>query len=159
MPQLNQLTDVQLINTTHYINLYRTRYQAKTITYNKHIAAFSQSYAATLIQTKGFKHSGNPLYGENLGFLKGYQNHSCEIIRKTIDAWYSEARKYEFGSENAIPGTDHFTQLCWRNSTQYGIGYAYDPESSIAVVVMNFNPPGNVADTYNANVLPPRFMP
>lgn len=111
------------------------------------------------MRTKEFKHSGNPLYGENLGFSKGYQNNSCDIITKTIDAWYAEARKYDFASEEPTQGTNHFTQLCWRDSTQFGIGYAYDPETTIAVVVMNFNPAGNIAGGFKTNILPPRFTP
>ncbi|EGZ15060.1 hypothetical protein PHYSODRAFT_390109, partial [Phytophthora sojae] len=73
-----------------------------------------------------------------------------------IDAWYSEVYKYDFSSDGPSPNTKHFTQLCWRDTTQYGIGYAYDPDPRIAVVVMNFNPPGNIVGGYKANVLPPR---
>ncbi len=110
-----------------------------------------------MIRTKEFVHSGNPLYGENLGFVKGYPNNPCDIVKRVIDAWYSEALKYDFGNNEPTSGTNHFTQLCWRNSTQFGIGYAYDPETTIAVVVMNFNPPGNIAGSYADNVLPPQF--
>ncbi|EGZ15069.1 hypothetical protein PHYSODRAFT_508929, partial [Phytophthora sojae] len=70
--------------------------------------------------------------GENLGFLKGYQNDPCKIIKKTIDAWYSEGYEYDFSSDGPSPNTKHFTQLCWRDTTQYGIGYAYDPDPRIA---------------------------
>jgi len=146
------LTQDQINNITDHINTYRLKHHSKLITYDKTITNFSQLYAEKLVTTGQFKHSGNKLYGENLSYYGGHKNNMVELIKKSIDSWYSEINLYDFNNLGFSQGTGHATQLLWNSSINFGVGYAYNKTNRTAIICMNFSPPGNVYNLYQQNV-------
>ena len=119
-----------------YINVYRLRHHAKLITYDENITNFSQLYAERLVSSNQFRHSGNKLYGENLAWFGGYKNNMIELIKKSIDSWYSEVKQYNFNNPGFSSITGHFSQLCWDSSINFGFGYAYNTTNRTAIITM-----------------------
>ncbi|GBO14009.1 hypothetical protein AVEN_150418-1 [Araneus ventricosus] len=48
----------------------------------------------------------------------------------------------------------HFTQMVWRNSTEFGVGKARSRCGKV-IVVANYKPGGNVIGEFQDNVFPP----
>ena len=148
------LTQEQINIITDYINGYRLKHHAKPIAHDTTITTFSQSYSDQLISTNKFEHSKNKLYGENLAYFGGLKNDTVALIKKAIDAWYSEVKDYDYAKATFASGTGHFTQLCWNSSTKFGVGCSYNATTRTAIITMNFNPPGNMMGRFKENVSP-----
>ena len=148
------LTTEQQTDITAYINEYRSRHGAKPLKWNNTVARFSQDYSYYLVSNNLFQHSGNVLYGENLAYFQGQGNDVMKLIKKSIDLWYDEIRLYNFNSPIFSPATGHFTCLVWNSSELLGIGYSYNPVTSIVDVTMHTSPPGNVSGKFPENVFP-----
>lgn len=146
------LTKDQILDITKAINTYRAKHHAKPILHEESISVFSQSYADKLISTNKFEHSNNKSYGENLAFFGGLKNDQLTLIKKAIDNWYSEVKLYDFEKATFKSGTGHFTQLCWNNSTKFGVGCSYNTKTKTAIITMNFDPPGNIMGRFKDNV-------
>lgn len=146
------LTKDQINVITDYINVLRLKHHSKIITYSEDISMFSQLYAEKLITTNKFRHSGNKLYGENLAYFGGYKNDMIMLIKKAIDNWYSEIEFYDFRNPSFSSATGHATALLWDSSINFGVGYAYNTTKRIAIITMNFSPPGNVIGLFRENV-------
>ena len=147
-----KLTDQEVVAITAHINGYRAKHHAKAIAHSDVITSFSQSYAEKLSATNTFEHSRNRQYGENLASFGGYKNDMAALIKQSIDLWYSEVKLYDYEKATFVSGTGHFTQLCWNNSTKFGVGYAFDATTRRSVVCMNFDPPGNMMGRFKDNV-------
>ena len=147
-----KLTKDQISSITDHINSYRLKHHAKPIAHDEVITSFSQSYADQLLLSNKFEHSKNRLYGENLAYFGGHKNDTLALIKKSIDNWYSEVKDYDFTKATFTSGTGHFTQLCWNASTKFGVGCAYSATTKTAIVVMNFNPAGNMMGRFKENV-------
>ena len=101
------------------------------------------------------KHSGNPLYGENLAFFQGFGTSELQLLQEAVRLWYEEIKDYNFNQPGFSEETGHFTALVWKSSTRFGIGIAIDPKTTRTFIVMNLSPPGNVIGQFKENVLPP----
>jgi hypothetical protein len=101
------------------------------------------------------RHSGNNSYGENIAFFQGYGSDPVDLIKKAIDAWYSEFALYDFSKPGFSDSTGHFTCLVWVASTKFAISVSIDIPSTEAYIVMNTSPPGNYIGEFDKNVLPP----
>ena len=77
------------------INHYRSMHSVGNLVEDKSISKDSQDWANYLMNTSSFKHSGNPAYGENLAYFKGYKLDSIDLIQKSIELWYKEIEKYD----------------------------------------------------------------
>ena len=152
------LTQSQINDITAYINTYRTKNHANALTYDSTISNTSQNWASYLSVRNLFEHSNNNQYGENLAWFGGYKNDIVNLIKKSVDAWYNEIQYYNFNKPedniNTTPECLHFSQLVWISTTSFGVGYSYNTSNRSAVIVMNFNPPGNVVGLFAQNVLP-----
>merc|ERR1712217_720289 len=58
---------------------------------------------------------------------------------------------HNFGVNASQPGTGHFTQLVWKDTTTVGMAKSSDGK----FVVANYLPPGNFKGEYLDNVKPP----
>ena len=79
-----------------------------------------------------------------------------KIGREPTDLWYREVSQYNYNAGSFSRATGHFTQLVWKSSQRLGVGIAYNSAGTRVVVVARYSPPGNYANQYRANVLPPR---
>jgi hypothetical protein len=133
-------------------NLYRAKHCAPALTWDDEVAKSAQAWADGCV----FEHAQGTGLGENL---------SAGTNRTPIDAvdgWYREVKDYDFAAPGSVPGTGHFSQVVWRNTTKVGCGMAQCPGSSFGwndfatalFYVCRYAPPGNLAGEYDANVLP-----
>jgi hypothetical protein len=71
-----------------------------------------------------------------------------------VQAWYDEVANpgYDFAAGDYAPGTGHFTQVVWYNTTH--VGMAFSPDGRF--IVANYGPPGNylMPGQFTDNVLP-----
>jgi len=148
------ITQDEINEITGYINNYRQINQAPPITWDTTIAQYSQSWANYLLKNNLFQHSGTPLYGENLAYFKGYGTDLMTLLKLAIDMWYNESKLYDFNNPVFSEATGHFTALVWKSTTNFGIGFAINPDTTAVDICMNLSPPGNVEGEYTLNVLP-----
>lgn len=148
------LTAEQITEITNYINTYRAKNLAPPMTWDSTIASFSQNWANYLLTNNVFKHSGTPLYGENLAWFQGYGTDTMTLLKKSIDNWYNEISLYDFNNAGFSEATGHFTCLVWVSSTKFAMGISIDTTTSTVDVTMNTSPPGNIIGQFAENVLP-----
>ena len=78
-------------------------------------------------------------------------------VEKLMDKWYNENKNYNFIEPIELK-SNNFTQMIWKNSTKFGIGY-YCPQENIEEInkkyyyVALFYPAGNIPGEYKINVL------
>lgn len=149
---MNKLSQDQLNEITEYINIYRRKHHSNDLTYNNDISSFSQLWSDYLIKNNQFKHSYNKQYGENLSMFRGYRNDIINLIKKSIDLWYEEVKYYNFENSEYNTKSGHFTALVWNSTNEFGIGYTYNKFNRTAIIVMNFNPMGNIIGLFRENV-------
>jgi hypothetical protein len=148
------LTSAQITEITAYINYYRGLHQAKPLVWDTTIQEASDQWSNYLLENKLFQHSGNPLYGENLAYFRGYGTDVMILLKKSVDSWYNEISSYDFMKPGFSAATGHFTCLVWGSSTNYAISISINTATTAADIVFNTSPPGNVQGQYQINVLP-----
>jgi len=84
------LTDAQKTDVTNYVNAYRAKNQAPPLSWDDGIFTVSQAWANYLLELHVIQHSGTSAYGENLAFFQGYGSDPVALIKKAVDAWYSD---------------------------------------------------------------------
>lgn len=94
------------------------------------------------------QHNPDRRYGENIFSCKGYE----PTGQQAVTNWYLERDDYSYHKAQFQPKTGHFTALVWCKSERVGIGRAHS-RSGTVFVVANYDPPGNVAGEFGANVL------
>lgn len=68
---------------------------------------------------------------------------------------FDEVCHYSFGKDGPQPGTNHFTQLVWKGSTELGIGKASNKQSSgdiCTFIVARYKPQGNIDNDDHAYI-------
>jgi len=106
-----------------------------------------------------FKHSGTPLYGENISFFEGYGTDPMTLLKLAIDGWYNEVSLYNFDNPGYSSATGHFTCLVWLTSTRFGMGISINQSTGQAYISFNTFPPGNIIGQFQQNVLPATSLP
>ena len=99
-------------------------------------------------------HSGNPLYGENLAYFRGYGIDIMTLLKLSIDMWYKEHTLYDYTNPTFSTATGHFTCLVWKNSVKFGMGISISDPGKV-IISMNTSPAGNVLGEFKTNVFPP----
>lgn len=66
---------------------------------------------------------------------------------------YAEEVQHHYGKEPTTLKTGHFTQIVWRDSTEFGVGMSRNRNGEV-YVVCNYNPAGNFLGSFMENVLP-----
>merc|ERR1719228_412634 len=101
----------------------------------------------------GMIHPGGARMGQNLAMLGGTPFRDLPGDRATF-MWYNECVDpgYKYGRREN-PGTGHFTQVIWRDSTH--VGAARIKAGDRSYVVANYLPAGNFKGKYKANLPQP----
>jgi hypothetical protein len=129
-------------------NAARAAVGVPPLVWSDELAADAARYAATLAETREFKHStgvrGRMPEGENLFMGSRGAYRYDEMVR----LWVDEGRVYRAGAVPDISTTGrwqdvgHYTQIIWRRTTQ--VGCALVSNRSNDYLVCRYAPPGNV---------------
>lgn len=123
------------------INSLRVLHQVGPVQYSEAVNKSAQDWANKNI----FGHSVTR-YGENIALAPNFI--------KAVDMWYDENKQYNYTRANYSPETGHFTQLVWKNTKYIGLGYINSKFNNM-LIVMQFDPPGNMLEEFGSNVFPP----
>lgn len=148
------LTIDQINQITNHINKYRRKHYSNDISYDSKISYLSQLHSDRIALLDQFKRSKNIKYGENLFYFSGYKDKILKLIFRAIDFWYFEIHRFNYEKMTSLHNSSHATQLLWNSSTKFGIGYTYNRRLGIIIVVMNFDPPGNIRNEFKKNIFP-----
>lgn len=142
-----------IIDITNYINAYRAKNQAPSMSWDNTISSFAQNWSYYMTTNNLFKHSGTYTYGENISFFQGYDTDMMKLIFLAIDGWYNEISLYDFSNPRFSDATGHFTCLVWASSTKFGIGISVNQTTGQAYICFNSYLPGNIVGEFEKNVL------
>ncbi|CAG7834725.1 unnamed protein product [Allacma fusca] len=129
-------------------NVYRTAHGVPLLKLDPQLNTHAQEWAEKLEAWGKLEASANVI-GENC-FLSSTHH---LIAAHAVNAWYSE--KFEFdweGDYENQKGTEHFTQIIWRDSKKMGGGYKSGSNGTYIVAV--YVPPGNIPGHFNDNIFP-----
>jgi glioma pathogenesis-related protein 2 len=134
----------------------------------------SQSWALHMASTGDFNHASakdrtlpnGDVAGENIfvEYIPTSGSLTPDALAKDMVAdWWAEKANYDYSQPGSKPAqTGHFTQLAWVSTTTIGCGYGVGQATINGTVynayygVCRYDPPGNVAGQYAANVMPPK---
>ncbi len=77
-----------------------------------------------------------------------------EYANQFTKAWYDEVEMYNFENSKWQPGTGHFTQIVWKQTTYLGCGIAKNKYEQGITIVCQYTPQGNYLRRFSMNVLP-----
>jgi len=148
---LNQRSDLFGLEILDEINKYRVKHGVEELIFDKNITKISQKYAEKCARENELELSDNKYKNEDLGEII----FCCkdELTPKDIvDIWYNQgSENYNYNKEPEI--SNDFTQLIWKNSKLFGLGYALTKENKYYIVA-NFFPEGNIKGQFLKNVFP-----
>jgi len=148
---LNQRSDLFGLEILDEINKYRIKHGVEELIFDKNITKISQKYAEKCARENELELSDNKYKNEDLGEII----FCCkdELTPKDIvDIWYNQgSENYNYNKEPEI--SNDFTQLIWKNSKLFGLGYALTKENKYYIVA-NFFPEGNIKGQFLKNVFP-----
>ncbi|KAG0017986.1 hypothetical protein BGZ82_000561 [Podila clonocystis] len=78
-------------------------------------------------------------------------------VRKAVNEWMKEAKKYKYDDPKSAGDSTAFTQIVWKASEKVGCAVTKcdEPDNLNYGVVCRYSPPGNADGEYKANVLKP----
>lgn len=134
-------------------NEYRRRHNVPELVLDTILNGVAQSWASNLGKSDKFGHNPSTKYGENVYCMWSSDRNANPNPKDVCRSWYDEIRDFSFGTEarGRTATTGHFTQIVWRNSKKLGVGLSKTRTGKV-VVVCNYDPSGNIAGQYNANV-------
>jgi len=119
-------------------NSLRSELHLRPMAWSDKLATMAQNWAETLIDRNQFVHSRKPGLGENLFEIDGFRFPPTDVVRQ----WASEARDYDYRSNQCHAVCGHYTQIVWRDTRQVGCGVARGGRRE--VWVCEYSPPGNL---------------
>ena len=140
-------------------NHYRQKHKSTPNQTNMDILCTdAANYAKKLVQIGKLEHDSDELnqkqQGENL-----YKKWSSKPISDpgyahAVDKWYAEIDMYDWNNPGSVPGTGHFTQVVWKDSTSSCMAHAFSDDKKEVYIVARYKPRGNYKGKYGENVLP-----
>ncbi|OQV01226.1 hypothetical protein CLAIMM_06618 [Cladophialophora immunda] len=149
-------TDTTFINTVlTRINAYRALHSAPAVSWGATLAQAAKTAATRCSPV----HTPNNPYGENIYNFwltpKTTVPNFGLLLKKGIDWWYSEVGTYFSWAVDHSPQY-HFTQLVWKGTTKVGCSWSANQCATANgdyYLVCEFQPKGNIAGQFDANVL------
>ena len=139
-----------------HVNNYRLVHGVNFVTWNDALAQDAELWASYLASINTLTHA-DTYDGENLYANSRMNQDGTWYIIEGIKAWYKENEFYDYSKPKFDPSTGHFTQLVWAGTREVGAAVARGTRFNI--VVMRFNPPGNLIGAFESNVFPPFSSP
>ena len=84
--------------------------------------------------------------GENIFVYQGKE----ASAESAVNEQYNESKNFDFNKDYQ-KGTEHFTQIIWKDTKEVGFGKAN--KGNKWFIVANYYPPGNFLGQYSVNVL------
>ncbi|HTP87786.1 MAG TPA: CAP domain-containing protein [Bryobacteraceae bacterium] len=119
-------------------NVVRSRVGVAPLTWSSRLADRAQEWADHLAARHQFQHSPNSPYGENLFEIDGGSATPADVVAD----WASEARDYDYRTNQCRGVCGHYTQIVWRGTKEVGCAMARDGRREIWVC--EYDPPGNI---------------
>jgi len=142
-------------------NSLRAKHGSDPLILDKQLSAKAEYWAKQLLagkvpKDKKYPHSYSGT-GENVWSGTGFKCND-DSGKGATRSWYSEIENVDFEKmKPKAPGkkTGHFTQVVWKATTHFGIGYATNEKACF--IVAQYLPPGNVfgIKNYRNNVKKP----
>jgi len=125
------------------------------------LAEVAQDWANNLVDETNcgtISHRPNGMYGENIALQGSFGGFASMTGPDAVASWVAEIDCYTYGtigeteqcdqaciSELNSSGCGHYTQVVWDSTTAVGCGYGTceDGNTTIEVIVCNYDPPGN----------------
>ncbi len=141
-------------------NKYRKKHCVPDLEAVQNIASTAQKTAKYLCSVNTLIHSNDNNYGENIYkafFPKDTVVDNRIIVKKAVNEWYKENKLYDYLVPENSSKAQHFTQLIWKDTTEFGCGLSecIVDTNKIITIVCNYNPRGNISNKYKKNVLKP----
>lgn len=137
----SKLTQQQAQEALNIHNEAREQVGVQELVWSAELAQFAQQWADHLAKNGcEMEHSGGAT-GENLYWTSHAVNSSPS---DAVHAWYSEKKEFKNQpiSMGKLHKTGHYSQMVWKSTTHVGIAMAKCSTGG-AIVVANYNPPGN----------------
>jgi len=128
--------------------LFRT--QVGNVTWSIKLFKKARSWAIHLADNNLFDHEKKD--PGNLFLSPGTPDEPCA---RAVQLFYTEEKNYDYRTPEFFKGAGHFTQVVWNNTKQIG-AFSKERKDGKTVVVVKYNPPGNVRGYFAKNVFPPR---
>lgn len=132
-------------------NHYRTIHHAQPLTLNNELCAMASELANSIAETDSMETQRvfykNEMLGQNLVFVN---NPNISGV-KVSDIWYNEINLFNWNAFEAIPETEHFSQMVWKGTRECGFGFAKAKNGGYFGVGLYY-PKGNVLGQFNKNV-------
>ena len=133
-------------------NRYRNIHHSPPLTLNKDLCIIAKHYSEKLFQNnkKNIEYSFGKYKGKDMGeniFMCEGKEANAEMA---INEWYNEIKNFDF-EKDYQKGTEHFTQIVWKDTKEVGFGISN--KGNKYFVVANYFPPGNFLGQYKVNVL------
>ena len=132
-------------------NKYREIHHSPPLNLNKDLCKIAKNYSEKLAQNiKNIEYSFGRYKGKDMGeniYMHNGIDVSAEMV---VDNWYNESKNHDF-KKDYQKGTEHFTQMIWKDTKEVGFGIAN--KGNRCFVVANYYPPGNFLGLYDKNVL------
>ncbi|KAM7351071.1 Golgi-associated plant pathogenesis-related protein 1-like, partial [Cochliomyia hominivorax] len=127
-------------------NYYRMKHESPLLELSPELMDYCKKYANHLIDNKPFNEI--PQYAvSTLSFSE-----NRPTAEEIVSNWYKEIEKYDFLNPQYQNDTKHFTQIVWKNTKFMGVGES--KRQGNAIVVVCYEPSGNIEQQYAENVTP-----
>ena len=129
-------------------NYYRKIHNSPLLEINSKLNKMANLYLDNLINSvKSYStniYNNEPL-GENI-LICNYEKTPKEICIN----WYNEESNYKYNLESFQKGTNHFTQMIWKSSKEFGFAYKFQNNRTYGVAL--YYPSGNKFGEFQKNV-------
>ncbi|XP_045191293.2 uncharacterized protein LOC123548119 [Mercenaria mercenaria] len=125
----------------HVHNEYRRQHGCPELSVTTDLAREAQQWSDILAMRGYAQYSDSQSRGENILVVDIEDNLSG---RQIVDTWYRESRIYSYKQPGWQRGTSNFTQMIWKSSQFIGVGIAKFPYNNTYVIVVQYQPPGNI---------------
>ncbi|XP_071948442.1 uncharacterized protein [Antedon mediterranea] len=132
-------------------NTVREEFGIPQMNWSDDAATTAKEWAKKLANKGYLQHSENRVYGENILITEDKENVSGSQV---VESWLEEVDAYKFDMPMWQYNTSHFTQMVWKNSTDFGVAKAKMRNKNKYVIVAHYKPigNGNMPGEYKKNV-------
>lgn len=114
----------------------------------------AENWAKDCARQKNFVKKPDSPYGSGLYMMGSTDLTFFPKPKEIFDKWYQQGTNFVYRAENVPSKCLNFTQLVWKNTTEFGIAVGSNSDGEHFIVAL-YSPRGNYIGDFTANVLPP----
>ncbi len=142
-----------VIDSLFFHNKKRLIHGVNQLILSKRLCSSAQKWAKYLskqdIIENSSKQIDNKHIGESILMFSGKDLSGKELI----DIWYNEKENYNFNNPLIDYTNEHFTQMIWRDTKEFGLGVSKSNTGN-TYIVANYLPAGNIEGEEVENIFP-----